>query len=104
MEAAPASPLIVSKPKFLLELLVVALDPPAQLGKLDEALEGDVLGQGGEPVLRRLLRLGRPLDQQPFLRARFAKMVVAMRRPHPQTGKARGQLVDGGLPPTARGR
>ena len=39
MEPAPAAPLIVPQPEFLLELLVVALDPPAQLGKRDEAVD-----------------------------------------------------------------
>jgi hypothetical protein len=88
MEAAPAAPLIVPEPEFLLELLVVALDAPAQLGKADETVEGDVPRQGREPVLRRLLLLRGPLDQQPFLWAGFAEVVIAMRRPDPQTGKS----------------
>lgn len=33
MEAAPAASFVVPKPGFLLELLIVALDAPAQLGK-----------------------------------------------------------------------
>src|SRR4051794_4748134 len=103
METAPAPPLIVPEPEFLLELLVVALDPPAQLGQRDEAVEGDVLGKGGEPVFRRLLLLRRPLDQQPFLRAGFAQMIVAMRCPHPQAGKARGERVERAFPPRDRG-
>src|SRR4051795_7087039 len=103
MEPAPAAPLIVPQSEFLLELLVVALDAPAQLGQRDEAVEGDVLGKGGEPVFRRPLLLRRPLDQQPFLRAGFAKMIVAMRRPHSQTRKARGERVGRALPPRDRG-
>ena len=75
VEPAPAPALVVPKPEFLLEFLVVALDPPAQLGQVDEALEGDVRGQGREPVCRGLLLLRRPLDQQPFLRAGLAKML-----------------------------
>ena len=50
METAPAAALVVPKPELLLELLVVALDPPAQLGKRDETIEGDGLGQGREPT------------------------------------------------------
>ena len=46
MEAALASALIVPEPESLLELLIVALDPPAQLSELHEAVEGDVLRQG----------------------------------------------------------
>src|SRR3954465_5322829 len=52
---------------------------------------------------RRPLLLRRPLDQQPFLRAGFAKMIVAMRRPHSQTRKARGDRVGRALPPRDRG-
>ena len=36
MEAAPSAPFIVPEPDFLLELLIVALDAPAQLGQIDE--------------------------------------------------------------------
>src|SRR4051794_36504698 len=103
MEAAPAAPLIVPEPEFLLELLVVALDAPAQLGKADETVEGDVHRQGREPVLRRLLLLRGPLDQQPFLWAGFAEGVIAMRRPDPQTGKARGEPIGRALAPRDRG-
>ena len=45
MEAAPPAPLIVSKPDLLLELLIVALDTPAQLGKVDELAEADIRWQ-----------------------------------------------------------
>jgi hypothetical protein len=62
VEAAPAPPLVMPEPEFLFELLIIALDPPAQFGQIDETIEGDVLGQGGEPVLRRLLLLRRPFD------------------------------------------
>ena len=39
MEAAPSAAFIVTKPDLLLELLVVALDTPAQFGKIDEPAE-----------------------------------------------------------------
>ena len=42
MEAAPSSALIVIKPDRLLQLEIVALDPPAELGQIDQALECDV--------------------------------------------------------------
>ena len=62
MEAAPAASFILAEAEFLLELQIVTLDAPAQLGEIDECGEGDVLGQGGEPILGRLaLALG-PLD------------------------------------------
>ena len=36
MEATPAAPFVVAKPDLLLEVLIVALDAPAQLGQIDE--------------------------------------------------------------------
>ena len=60
VEASPAAPLVMSKAEFLLEFLIIALDPPAQLGQVDQPLEGDVIGKGGEPVFGRLLLARRP--------------------------------------------
>jgi hypothetical protein len=42
MEAAPPTPFKMSEPELLLELLIVALDTPAQLGGVDQPAEGDV--------------------------------------------------------------
>src|SRR4030081_2812827 len=50
MKAAPAASLIVSEPDLLLELLIVALDAPAQFGEIDQLAEADLLRQGREPV------------------------------------------------------
>lgn len=60
MEAAPSPTFIMSEPEFLLELLVIAIDVPAQLGKVDEALERDVFRQRREPILGRLRRIFGP--------------------------------------------
>ena len=54
VEAAPPAPFIITKAEFLLELLIIALDPPAQLGEVDQPIKGDILGQGGKPILGRL--------------------------------------------------
>ena len=63
MEAAPAASFIVSKAEFLFKLLVIALDPPAQFREIDQATEGDVRREGGQPVFGGLgLTLG-PFDQ-----------------------------------------
>src|SRR3954470_22801348 len=98
VEAAPAAALVVPEPDFLLEILVVPLDPPAQLSQVDHLLEADLLRQGRQPVLRRLrLALG-PLDQQPFLLARRAQLGVGVRGAHPGPGKARGKLARLPLP------
>src|SRR4051812_17473057 len=102
-EAAPAAALVVPEPQFLLELLVVALDAPPELGKFNQAREADVLRQGREPVFGGLLLAFRPLDQEPFLRARFAQPVIAMGGSHPHPCEARGELVGDALAPTDLG-
>src|SRR3954469_22294337 len=104
VEAAPAAALVVPEPQFLLELLVVAFDAPPELGKFDQAREADVLRQGREPVFGGLPLAFRPLDQEPLLGTGLAPMIVAVRRPDPQAGKARGQRLDGALPPRDRGQ
>ena len=91
MEAAPAAPFIVSQAQFLFELLVIALDAPAQFRQIDQAIEGHVRRDGGQPILGGLgLALG-PFDQQPFLIPRRGPPLVVMGCPYPNPGKARGQ-------------
>jgi hypothetical protein len=68
----------MTEPELLLEFLVVALDAPAELCHVDQAGEGDVARQGGEPVFGRLrLALG-PLDEKPFLGSGFGEFLVVM--------------------------
>ena len=50
MEAAPAASLVVSKAQFLFQLLIIALDPPAQLGQSDQAIEPLCQGVGARPA------------------------------------------------------
>src|SRR3954449_2174174 len=99
VETAPAAPLVVSKPEFLLELLVVAFDAPPELGEFDQAREADLLWQGREPVLGGLLLAFRPLDQEPFRRARLVQPVVAMSGSHPHPREARGEPINCALAP-----
>src|SRR3954469_5159515 len=102
MEAAPAASLVVSKAEVLFQLLVIALDPPAQFGQIDQAIEGRVRRDGGQPILGRLgLALG-PFDQQPFLIPRLGPPLVAMGWPYPNPGKARGQHSGGSFAPGNR--
>src|SRR5215210_8381661 len=89
VEAAPATPLVVPEPEFLLELLIVAFDAPPELGQLDQALKANVLRQGREPVLGGLLVSFGPLDQEPFRRARLAQPVIAMSGSHPDRKSTR---------------
>src|SRR5512144_627281 len=91
MEAAPAASLVVPQAEFLFQLLVIALDPPAQFGQIDQAIERHVRRDGGEPILGGLgLALG-PFDQQPFLLPRRGPPRVTMGGPYPNPGKARCQ-------------
>jgi len=91
VEAPPASPLVVTEPDLLLEVLVIPLDAPAQLGLLDEVGERRVIRQGREPVFGRFLLAVRPLDEEPLLRARLMTEVIAMGRPDPDSREARRQ-------------
>jgi hypothetical protein len=75
-----------AKPDFLLELLIIALDAPAQLGEVDQISEGNVLRKRRKPVFGRLALAFRPLDQQPFLRSQLGAPFVAMRGANPQEG------------------
>ena len=79
MEAAPPTPFKMSEPELLLELLIVALDTPAQLGGVDQPAEGDVFRKGREPVFGRLILALGPLDQQPLFRSGLSEIVIAMR-------------------------
>src|SRR6266481_2777278 len=91
MEARPAAALIVAEADFLLEVVIIALDAPAQLGEIDEAAERHVAVDGCEPEFGgRGLALG-PFDEQCL----FGKTCFAAdrRNAHAHTGKARLQLL-----------
>src|SRR6476619_6408176 len=53
MKAAPSASFIVAEPEFLLQFLIVALDPPAQFGEIDEIPQRHIGWQTGQPILRR---------------------------------------------------
>jgi hypothetical protein len=91
VEAAPSAAFEMSEPDLLLEFLIVAFDAPAQFGNIDKRRKLDVFRHGREPLFGRLLLALGPLDQQPFLWARFGELLVAMRRANAQAGNARGE-------------
>src|SRR5215475_11952090 len=93
VKAAPPAPFISAQAKFLLELLIIALNPPPQLCQIDQTIEGGILGQGGKPILGRLGLVFRPFDQKPLFSAQLAQRVIAMRRPHPPPAKLLGQSI-----------
>src|SRR3990167_7629899 len=101
VEAAPSAPFIVSEPNLLLELLIVALDAPAQFGGVDQIAEGNVFRKGGKPVFGRRLLVLWPLDQQPLFR-RVLGEFVTMSNANTHTRKARGQPVGRAFPPLDR--
>src|SRR3978361_275512 len=100
VKAAPAAAFVVAKPEFLLEVLIIALDPPAPLGLPDEFCEGGVGRQGGEPVFGRFGLALRPLDQAPFLGPWLATLGVAMGGTDPHGSEAGCQA---GIAPFAPG-
>ena len=72
----------------LLELLVIPLDAPAELGLVDEVSQRRILRQGGEPIFGRLVLALRPLDQEPFLGPRCGAPIVSVRRPEAEGGES----------------
>ena len=56
-------PLVTTKAEFLREVLVVTLDPPAQLGGVCQGTAADVRGQRGQKVFGRLGLCFGPLDR-----------------------------------------
>src|SRR5215469_13864427 len=89
METAPPAPLIIAEAEFLLQLLIVALDAPAQLDEIDQTLKADLLGQCGKPIFGRLGVVLQPLDQQPLFGAWLAQLGITMCRPHALPGEPR---------------
>src|ERR1700757_5279194 len=87
VEATPASPLKVAKADLLFELVVVALNAPAQLGNIDELTEANGRRKRRKPIFGRRLLALRPLDQQPFFRPALSEPVIAMCRTDAHAGK-----------------
>src|SRR5262245_12207435 len=100
VHAGPPSPSFkMSQPYRLLEFLIVAFDPPSQLGNVAELTERDVLRKRRQPIFDRLLLAIGPFNQQPFLRPTVGEPVIPMRDPNAHTGNSRGQLLPRGSRP-----
>ena len=97
MEAAPAAPLIVAEAQLPLELQIVPLDQPAQLGQMDQPLDRRAGGQVRQPELGRLRLILGPLDEQPFLRPGQVAPAVALRRTNPQ-GRTKREASGSAVP------
>src|SRR5258707_11722582 len=101
VKSAPPAPFEMSEPDLLLELLIIALDAPAQFGGVDQTAEGDFFWKSREPIFgRRFLALG-PFDQQPLFRSIFGEFVTVS-DPNPHARKTRGQPLGGAFAPLDR--
>ena len=67
VQPAEGAAFVVVQAEALLELAVVVLDTPAELGEVHEPGQWRVGGQVGEPVLDRLVLVLGPLGEQPPL-------------------------------------
>src|SRR5438270_249326 len=89
MEAAPSPTFKMPETDLLLELLVVALNAPTQLGEVNQTVEGGVRGERRQEVFGRLALAFGPLDQEPFLWARLVAPLVTPRgRPAAQAQRS----------------
>src|SRR5262245_63965499 len=93
VESAPPSTLVVIETDLLLQVLEVALDAPAQLGRVDEGCDRDTVRQRREPVLGGLRFALGPLDQQPLLGPRLGTPIIPMRWSHPHGRKPRDKVT-----------
>src|SRR5580704_15727286 len=98
MESTPTAPFKVAEPNLLLELLIVALDPPTQIGNVDQSVEADAFGEGREPISGRLAFALGPLDEQPLFGMRLWGLVT-MPDAHPHARKARREPRGRTFPP-----
>lgn len=71
----------------LLEVLIVALNAPAQLRENDQTAEGDRAGKHRESVFGRFVLALRSFDRRPLLRPAVGQIVVVTRGPHAHAGK-----------------
>ena len=73
VKAPPSPPFEMPEPDFLLEFLVVAFDPPTELGNINELTERDFFRKRRQPIFDRLVLAIGPFDQQPLLRPTFLR-------------------------------
>src|SRR5258705_10885004 len=99
METAPTASLEMPQAEFLLELLVVALDAPTQLGESHEFFDRRVSGQRTQEILAWLDFGLWPLDEQPLLIGDIPCLCFARDAKHPCCRKARRQGAVGPFTP-----
>ena len=99
VEAPPASPFIPTEADLLLQVLIVSLDAPPEFCGVDQVCEADFVGQRAEPVLRRLLLVPGPFDEEPFFRPTLPQLLVAMGGSDPGPREPRCELASRALAP-----
>src|SRR5260221_3096815 len=99
MESTPSTTFKMPEADFLLELLIVALNAPTQLGEVDQTVEGDVRGKRRQKVFGRLGLVLGPLDQEPFFRVRLVGPFVTPGGTHPHPRKTRAHGFARACPP-----
>ena len=87
VKPTPRSSLVLTQREFLLEVRVIPLDPPAQLGGVHQGAPADAFWQRGQKVFRRRGFVRGPFDQALFLGAWCGTVIIAMRRTDPYGGK-----------------
>jgi hypothetical protein len=92
VKAAPSTPFMVTEPKFLLELRVVAPDAPPPPGLPAKIGERGAGRQNEDPSSWPCILALWPLDQVPFFGARLGGVDVAMSGTDPHGS-------EGGRPP-----
>src|SRR5712692_6477307 len=102
IKAPPTAPLEMVQPELILELLIVALDAPAELGQADEGRDRGHLRQSREPILRGRAFAPRPLDEQPFFRPGLRALRIAMGRSQAQPREAGTHRAAGPFAPRYR--
>src|SRR5712691_12259293 len=102
MESSPTAPLVVIEANFVLQLLEVSLNAPAQLDQADEILSWRCRGRIREPVLGGLCRRCWPLDHEPFFFPRSRAPVVTVGGSYATKRKPRLHRSACALPPTDR--
>src|SRR5437867_1020440 len=102
MEPPPAATFEMIEAEFVLELLVVPLDPPAQMSQTDEGGQRGRPGQSREVVLRRRCLTQRPFAQGP-LDGPGLGAVSIMRGPNSKGDESRAHAPPCAFPPGHRG-
>src|SRR3990172_3665346 len=89
MKSSPGTPLVMVEAQFVLELLEVALDAPADFNESDKFSKGDGMRNGREPIFCGFGFPDWPFDQKPFGVSWSRTLVITMCHSNAQQGETR---------------